>query len=65
MIRNELSTCDFFWGRLYIDFFCRPDIYEKAKWDEWLAKCPNFKAFGERFKTANMNYISKRIDRPF
>jgi len=63
MIRNQLSTCDFFWGRLYLDIFCRHDIFDKAIFDKWLHKCPKFKAFGERFKAANMKYIFKRLPR--
>ena len=51
MVRDELSTCDFFYGRLYVDFFSTNarSIYCKEKWLEWLAKCPNFEAYGKRF----------------
>jgi len=58
-------VCDFFYGRMYVDYFCRPDVYEKAKWDEWLAKCPNYKAMGDRFMAANANYINTRVPRPW
>ena len=60
MIRDELSTVDFFYGRFYVDYWDNPDVYANERFVTELAKYPNYKRFGENFKAANMKYISSR-----
>ena len=58
---GELKCADFWIGGLYTNFFNNPDIgFAKDRWTALLAKFPNFKAYGERFSSANEKWLSSR-----
>ena len=60
LLGDKISLVDFFWGNLYSQWFARPDIYDKEKFDALAEQHPKFKAYGERFIAANKSYLDTR-----
>ena len=57
-----MSTVDFFYGTMFVDYIGNKLIgYGRIKFASIVLKYPKFKAYGERFRTANQIYLENRI----
>jgi len=69
LLGDKLSVCDFFVGSFYLAMCVNPKGrygVEDGKWAKILKKYPKFKAYGERFRAENKEYVeSKRGEYTF
>ena len=61
---DKLCCADFMVGNIYVTYATNPASYAQDKWEKLMNDFPNFKAYGERYRAANVAWLDKRPVRP-